>query len=132
MVTLLAPGSPAAVVTPRLRSRGGRDRLVVAGSGLIALALLLPLALLALDARTAGWNEVRQVLFRQRSLFLLRHTLVLSVLVVVLAAAIGVAAAWCTERSELPGRRAWTVLLVLPVAIPDFVISYAWHSLAPP
>lgn len=122
---------PAAVVTPRLRSHGGRDQLVLAGSGLLALALLLPLALLALDARTAGWNEVRQVLFRRRSLFLLGHTLVLSVLVVVLAAAIGVAAAWCTERSELPGRRVWTVLLVLPVAIPDFVVGYAWHSLAP-
>ena len=41
------------------------------------------------------------------------------------------ATAWCTERTRLPGRRVWTVLLVLPVAIPDFVVGYAWHSIDP-
>ena len=55
----------------------------------------------------------------------------LSALVVVLAAAIGTGAAWLTERTALPARRVWTVLLVLPVAIPDFVVGYAWHSFAP-
>ncbi|MGH2512202.1 MAG: ABC transporter permease, partial [Candidatus Limnocylindrales bacterium] len=33
--------------------------------------------------------------------------------------------------SRLPGHRAWTVLLVLPIAIPDFVAGYAWHTIAP-
>ena len=46
-------------------------------------------------------------------------------------AVIGVATAWCTERARSPGRRVWTVLLVLPVAIPDFVVGYAWHSIDP-
>jgi iron(III) transport system permease protein len=131
MVTLLAPGSPAAAATPRSRFRSGDGRLLMAVSVLVTLSLLLPLALLALDAHSAGWDEIHQVLFRQRSLLLLRHTLVLSALVVTLAAAIGVATAWCTERSGLPGRRVWTVLLVLPVAIPDFVVGYAWHSIVP-
>ena len=31
----------------------------------------------------------------------------------------------------MPARRLWTVLLVLPVAIPDFVAGYAWHSIVP-
>ena len=97
----------------------------------IALALLLPLGLLGLDARAAGWSEIHRVLFRERSLYLLQHTVVISVLVVFFAAVIGVAAAWCTERARLPGRRAWTVFLVLPVAIPDFVVGYAWHSIDP-
>jgi iron(III) transport system permease protein len=119
-------------VAPRWARPGpGQGRAVVGVSALIALALLLPLGLLALDARTAGWAEVERVLFRERSLFLLRHTVVLSALVVTLAATIGTAAAWCTERSRLPGRRVWTVLLVLPVAIPDFVVGFAWHSIAP-
>jgi iron(III) transport system permease protein len=95
------------------------------------LALLLPLGLLGLDARTAGWTEIHRVLFRQRSLVLLEHTVAISVLVVIFAAVIGVATAWCTERVRLPGRRLWTVLLVLPVAIPDFVVGYAWHSIDP-
>jgi iron(III) transport system permease protein len=104
---------------------------LVAGSVLIAAGLLAPLALLALDARSAGWNEIHRVLFRERSAFLLRHTVVLSALVVLFAGVIGVAAAWCTERVALPVRRLWAVLLVLPVAIPDFVVGYAWHSIAP-
>lgn len=131
MVTLLAPDPPAETAPPRSRFRGGDGRLVLAASVLIALALLLPLALLALDAHSAGWEEIHYVLFRQRSLLLLDHTLVLSLLVAILAAAIGVAMAWCTERTRLPGRRVWTVLLVLPVAIPDFVVGYAWHSIDP-
>jgi iron(III) transport system permease protein len=55
----------------------------------------------------------------------------LAVMVVLAATALGTATAWCIERSTVPGRRLWTVLLVLPVAIPDFVVGYAWHSIAP-
>ncbi len=100
-------------------------------SALIAVGLLSPLGVLALDARDSGWSEIHSVLFRERSLILLRHTVVLSVLVALFAVIIGVATAWCTERTRLPARRLWTVMLVLPVAIPDFVVGYAWHSIAP-
>jgi len=103
----------------------------VALSAVIAAGLLLPLVLLVLDARNAGWAEIHAELFRERSAVLLRNTVILSVLVVVLAAVLGVATAWCTERTQLPVRRLWTVLLVLPVAVPDFVIGYAWHTIAP-
>jgi iron(III) transport system permease protein len=115
----------------RARPRGAQRRIVVVIGALVAAALLAPLVLVVLDARSAGWTEVHSVLFRSRSLMLLRHTVVLAVLVVVASATIGVAAAWCTERCALPGRRIWTVLLVLPVAMPDFVVGYAWHSFAP-
>ncbi len=105
--------------------------MTVAISVVVALALLLPLGLLGLDARAAGWTEIHRVLFRERSWILLQHTVFVSVLVVMCSALIGVGAAWCTERARLPGRRAWTVFLVLPVAIPDFVVGYAWHSIDP-
>jgi iron(III) transport system permease protein len=113
----------------------GRDgpagRLTVAASVVITAALLAPLVLLALDAQGAGWGEVRRVLFRERSALLLRNTVVLTAMVILLAVVLGVGAAWCTERIRLPAHRLWTVLLVLPVAIPDFVVGYAWHSIAP-
>lgn len=70
------------------------------------------------------------MLFRDRSVMLLRNTVALCAIVVVLAAATGTGAAWLTERTALPARRFWTVLLVLPVAMPDFVVGYAWHSFA--
>jgi iron(III) transport system permease protein len=103
---------------------------VVVGSVAIAAGLLAPLVLIALDIRTTGWSEFHRELFRARSVMLLRNTVTLSAIVTVLAATIGTGAAWLTERTTLPARRLWTVLLVLPVAIPDFVVGYAWHSFA--
>ncbi|HWC34521.1 MAG TPA: iron ABC transporter permease [Mycobacteriales bacterium] len=129
MTDVLLPPPPVRT-TPsgvRRRRRGGAS--LVVASTLIAAGLLAPLVLVGLDARDAGWHEIHRVLFRSRSAFLLRHTLELCVLVVVLAAIIGVGCAWCTERGGLPFRRVWTVLLVMPVAIPDFVVGYAWHSI---
>jgi iron(III) transport system permease protein len=124
----------AVISTPwpgRLRRRSSGDWPVVVVSVLIAATLLAPLALVVIDVRSTGWGELHTVLLRSRSLMLLRHTVVLCATVSVLAAAIGTGAAWLTERTALRARRAWTVLLVLPVAIPDFVVGYAWHSFAP-
>ncbi|MGH3191697.1 MAG: ABC transporter permease, partial [Streptosporangiaceae bacterium] len=53
----------------------------------------------------------------------------LTVVVTLACAVIGTAAAWCVERTDLPGRRAWAVLVVVPLAIPDFVVSFGWNSL---
>ena len=114
----------------RLRRRSDRGWPVVIASVVIAAGLLAPLALVALDARSSGWSELHRVLFRDRTAILLANTVVLCAIVAVLAAAIGTGTAWLTERTSLPARRLWTVLLVLPVAIPDFVVGYTWHSFA--
>jgi iron(III) transport system permease protein len=50
--------------------------------------------------------------------------------VTALCAVIGTAAAWFVERTNLPGRRVWAVLVVVPFAIPDFVVSFGWASLS--
>lgn len=120
--------SPARVPIWR---RAGRGRVLVGVSALIALALLAPLWLLVLDVGSAGWGFVHAQLFRAESAVLLRNTVGLAATVVVLAATIGVGAAWCTERAGVPLRRLWRVVLVVPVAVPDEVSGYAWHTLAP-
>jgi iron(III) transport system permease protein len=107
------------------------DRPLLVVATLVALAALSPLLLVALQAQHAGWHELTTVLWRGRSAMLLKNTVVLAAIVAVLAAALGTGAAWLTERAALPGRRLWAVLLVMPVAIPDFVVGYAWHSIAP-
>jgi iron(III) transport system permease protein len=61
---------------------------------------------------------------------LLWNTVRLGVVVTVLCAIIGTGSAWLVERTDLPGRRMWAVLLVIPLAIPDFVISFGWASLS--
>ena len=107
------------------------DRPLLVLATLVALAVLSPLLLVALQAQHAGWHELTTVLWRARSAMLLKNTVVLAAIVAVLAAALGTGAAWLTERGAVPGRRLWAVLLVMPVAIPDFVVGYAWHSIAP-
>jgi iron(III) transport system permease protein len=131
MNDVLTPNVAVAPARALRRRRAVRSRAVLVCGVCIAAFLLSPLALLAIDAHSAGWREIHHVLFRSRSYLLLRHTVVLTLLVAVLAAALGVATAWCTERTRLPARRLWTVLLVLPIAIPDDVVGYAWHSTFP-
>jgi iron(III) transport system permease protein len=114
---------------PRRRRRS--NPVLLALGAVIGLVLLVPLGALLVDAQQAGWHEVSSVLFRARSLTLLGHTVILMAIVTPVAALLGTGAAWFTERTDLPGRRLWTVLLVLPVAMPDFVVGYAWHSIAP-
>jgi iron(III) transport system permease protein len=97
----------------------------------VTVAVLLPLAFLIWRAAQVGWSQLSALLFRHLTLDLLWNTVRLTVAVAVACAAIGLAAAWCIERTDLPGRRVWAVLVVLPVAIPDFVVSFGWVSVAP-
>jgi iron(III) transport system permease protein len=100
-------------------------------SGIVVAALLLPVAFLCLQAAQVGWASLSGLLFRHLTAELLWNTVQLAIVVTLAAAVIGTAAAWATERTTLPGRRVWAVLLVLPVAIPDFVIAWGWVSLSP-
>src|SRR5438105_7811175 len=104
---------------------------LVGASALIAAGLLLPVLFLVLQAGQAGWHDVFRLLFRRLTRVLLVNTVELSVGVSAACAVFGTAAALLVERTSLPGRRMWAVLVVLPVAIPDFVVGYAWHSIAP-
>ena len=85
----LSPPRAGSVGDPQASARPGGP--AAGRSGLIALALLSPLVLVALDAHSAGWGEIHRALFRARSVMLLRHTVVLAAVVSVLAAVIGTA-----------------------------------------
>ena len=98
-------------------------------SSLVAAVLALPLVFLLIEARGAGASEVLHLIFRPLTWSLLWNTVRLTVVVTVACAVIGTAAAWCVERTDLPGRRVWAVLVVVPLAIPDFVVSFGWNSL---
>jgi iron(III) transport system permease protein len=118
-----------------IRGRPNRRRRAVpvgliAAAGAVAVVLLLPLVFLLLEARGAGLSEVWQLIDRPLTAHLLWNTVRLAVAVSVLCALIGTGAAWLIERTDLPGRRVWAVLVVVPLAIPDFVVSFGWASLS--
>jgi iron(III) transport system permease protein len=102
---------------------------VVAASCLVAALLALPLVFLLIEAAGAGTSPVSHLIFRHLTAELLWNTIRLTVVVTALCAIIGTATAWCIERTSLPGRRVWEVLVVVPLAIPDFVVSFGWASL---
>ena len=124
--------APADAAAPVGRRRGPRPPALLVLAGLAVAALtLLPLAFVAYEAVQTGWAEASRLVFRQRTADLLWNTVRLTAGAVALSLALGVAAAWLVERSDLPGRRLWTVLLVAPLAVPSFVNAFGWISITP-
>src|SRR5690242_12525553 len=110
----------------------GRSRVWLLGAAMLVSAVgLLPVAFILGVTAGLGWPTVAALVFRPRVAELLVNTLLLVVLAVPLAIVLGVALAWLTERTSLPGRRLWALLATAPLAVPAFVQSYAWVSLVP-
>ena len=120
-------GRTAALVPARRRPR---PWVLLALSVAVAVVLALPLCFLLIEAHGAGTSTILNLIFRSLTASLLWNTVRLTVVVTVLCAVIGTAAAWFVERTDLPGRRVWAVLVVVPLAIPDFVVSFGWASLS--
>jgi iron(III) transport system permease protein len=112
-----------------VRRRSHRPVALLTASYLVAAVLALPLVFLLIEAHGAGTADVAHLIFRPLTATLLWNTVRLTVVVTAACAVIGTGAAWCIERTDLPGRRAWAVLVVVPLAIPDFVVSFGWNSL---
>ena len=90
-----------------------------------AALILLPLAYVtsqALSADAAVWNR----LWTTRIPELLANTVRLSASVACLTLVLGVSTAWLVTRVEFPGRRLWEVALVLPLAMPTYVLAYIY------
>ncbi len=114
------------------RSLGGRRAPWMVGTALlVTLASLLPLVFIGWIAIQSGWDTVSSLVFRPRVGELLLNTFTLVVLTVPICTALAILLAWLTERSDFPAARFWSWLAVAPLAVPAFVHSYAWISVAP-
>ena len=112
------------------RRRAAQPTGLLALSLLVAAVLILPLVFLLVEAQGAGVSRIASLIDRSLTAQLLWNTARLAVVVTALCAVIGTGAAWLVERTDLPGRRVWAVLVVVPLAIPDFVVSFGWASLS--
>ena len=115
--------APARRARYRARTPAAPAWLVAAGV-LVGGVALLPIAYLVVLALSSGEGALALV-FRERTLAVLGRTLLLAATVTTASILIGVPLAWLTTRSNLPGRRWWTVLSVLPLVIPSYVGGYA-------
>ncbi|MBA3876226.1 MAG: iron ABC transporter permease [Anaerolinea sp.] len=92
---------------------------------LIAGLALLPVAYLMVRAVGADVAALDLVL-RPRTFQVAASTVALALLVGGGTIVVGVPLAWLTTRTDLPGRRLWAVLVAVPLAIPSYVIGFAF------
>lgn len=97
--------------------------LVIVGI-IIASSMVLPLAYLVIRASEAGIEAVN-TLVSFRTLEVFANSAILALVVTVLSALIAVTGAFLTVRTDLPAKKFWSVIFVLPLAIPSFVGSFA-------
>ena len=105
--------------------------LLAAAAVLVSVVVLLPLVFLVVQAVQVGWSQLHQLLFRHLTAMLVWHTVALVFVVMLLCVAVGTLAAWFVERTDLPGRRLFAILVVIPLGIPDFVVSFGWRGVFP-
>jgi iron(III) transport system permease protein len=108
-----------------------RQPLGVTGWAALLVALLvavpvLGLALSLLQPATAGvWSHLAQTVLPRY----VANSLLLVVLVATGVAVLGTACAWAVAALEFPGRRWLEWALVLPLAMPAYVVAYAYTDL---
>ncbi len=100
-------------------------------SALVGLVFATPLAYLV--SRVAvGDVRISSVVSDDRVQSALWKTIVLATLVAASAAVIGTALAWLVARSDVPGRRIFSVLVPLPLVFPSFVGALALRASVSP
>jgi iron(III) transport system permease protein len=92
-------------------------------AAVVAAAMILPLAYLILRTLGAG-SGLWDLLFRARTLQVLGRTVILIIAVTGVSVAVSLPLAWFTIRTDLPFRRLWSVLTVLPLVIPSYVAGF--------
>ena len=96
--------------------------------GVIAVALVFPLAWLFFELATVDPGRARELAFSAGTVDVLTNSLVLMIGVTVCSILLGVPLAYLTVRTDLPFRRFWSVAAALPLVVPSYVGAFAFVS----
>ena len=96
---------------------------------LIAALAALPVASVGLNLLAGGTSETWRHLADTVLGDYIRNSLLLCLGVALGVAVLGVATAWLTAMHEFPGRRIFEWALVLPMAVPAYVMAYLYTDL---
>ncbi|MEM7626214.1 MAG: iron ABC transporter permease [Planctomycetota bacterium] len=97
-------------------------------AALVGLGVLVPLAYLLTSAVSGDLNAIRDTLLRTRTLTTVLNTLGLALAVLAVTTVLALPAAWLTTRTDLPARRVFAALLVLPLAVPGYLLAFTLLS----
>ncbi|MBC7270835.1 MAG: iron ABC transporter permease, partial [Streptomyces sp.] len=103
---------------------------LTAGALAATAVALIPLAYLLVRTAQGGLGAWLETVATERTARLATTSLLLAAVVTAACLVIGVASAWLVTRSNTPGRRAFAVLLALPLAVPSYVAAFTWVSVA--
>lgn len=114
---------------------GTRSRLTpgpwLIASGAVTLLVLAPIAALAVTA-AAGSPDLWAHLFAFVLPVAARDTVILLVGVGVVSAVVGTASAWLVTAYDFPARRTFSWALLLPLAVPTYIVAYAYLDVLHP
>lgn len=99
----------------------------LAALGAVALVVLPIVSIFvgALGSRSDTWDHIASTVLADYVV----NTTVLMVGVGALAGGLGVASAWLVTMVEFPGRRTFEWALILPLAIPTYIMAYTYAEL---
>ena len=109
----------------------GRGRFALAGAIIIAALVVLPVAVLAAHAWMADvghWAHLAQFVLPQA----LRNTVLLLLGVGLVCAVLGTGSAWLVSAYDFPGRGVLAWALLLPLAVPTYIVAFAYLDLLHP
>ena len=92
----------------------------------IAALVILPVALMAAEALTPDMDVWRRLWDNGGLSEMLTSTVALCVLVSIGTMLIGVSMAWLVSAYRFPGRSVFRVALVLPLAMPGYILGYVY------
>ncbi len=95
---------------------------IAVGAGLVAVAPLASLAVLAVGQTGDLWLHLIRYVIPVATL----QTVLLLAGVAVVTIVLGVGTAWAVTTFQFPGRDLLTWLLVLPLAIPTYIVAYVY------
>ena len=110
---------------------GGRGRAALFGAMAVAFLVALPVLVLAghaLMADSSHWAHLASYVLPQA----MWNTLLLLLGVGVVCAALGTGSAWLVTAYDFPGRSVLTWALLLPLAVPTYIVAFAYLDLMHP
>ncbi|MFD1515620.1 ABC transporter permease [Halomarina rubra] len=119
-----------ATATETGRATGDRRLGVLLLAAAVAAAVTLPLVALVLGALDAG--DSLDLLFADTTLDIAFNSAALAVGVTGFSVLLGVPLAYLTVRTDLPGKRWFSVLLAVPLVVPSYIGAFAFVYLFRP
>ena len=126
--------APDAFRDPTVEPAWVRRLLIFAALALLGLLVVLPLAVVIVEALRQGWLAYAKAVTQPDTLSAVRLTLLVAAISVPANAVFGVAASWCITKFSFPGKRLLLTLIDLPFSVSPvvaglvFVLLFGAHG----